>query len=555
MDIITNNPYRYLGVYSNSPTKERVANKGKMNAFLKVGKPVSFPLDIPALLPTIERTVETVGHAESELTLPLDQIRFAQFWWMNTTPLDKIAFNHLTSGNIEMAKTIWEKKNNVSSLQNRFVLSVINNDLNEAIKYAESLYTSFSDEFISSVIGDNIAASTPLWQMLIDSLVNEKVDILPFMDILENEEWKNYISEKTILPLIDALTHAIDSAKSSRGEGPASRLKAGQKLMSSTKSTLTQLRKCLKKSDIRYQTIVDKLATEILQCGIDYYNDSDDDDCATKAMKLQKYALTIAVGNMTKQRCKENVEILQKVIDNLPPTEVFAEDKAIREELRKYCLLPDKIVHAVTLLNNTKPYLASIKNKLGVNNSYYLKISTQIVGNALHNIIGEVNDAQSILKVNKDDPNAALAALLGLTRVKSALEEAWKATLIMDSFDMESEFKSNRYDVNRKTLKGLCDQLDVSTEFIHINKRRPIINCLPNSHTQKSNYTSSTNSQTSNKESNSFKVPGCLAYLIGVLIVGLIGAMVNGGDGFFVGCIWGLLLGGPLMKILIGKDE
>ena len=555
MDIITNNPYRYLGVYSNSPTKERVANKGKMNAFLKVGKPVSFPLDIPALLPTIERTVETVAHAESELTLPMDQIRFAQFWWMNTTPLDKIAFNHLTSGNIEMAKTIWEKKNNVSSLQNRFVLSVINNDLNEAIKYAESLYTSFSDEFISSVIGDNIAASTPLWQMLIDSLVNEKVDILPFMDILENEEWKNYISEKTILPLIDALSHAIDSAKSSRGEGPASRLKAGQKLMSSTKSTLTQLRKCLKKSDIRYQTIVDKLATEILQCGIDYYNDSDDDDCATKAMKLQKYALTIAVGNMTKQRCKENVEILQKVIDNLPPTEVFAEDKAIREELRKYCLLPDKIVHAVTLLNNTKPYLASIKNKLGVNNSYYLKISTQIVGNALHNIIGEVNDAQSILKVNKDDPNAALAALLGLTRVKSALEEAWKATLIMDSFDMESEFKSNRYDVNRKTLKGLCDQLDVSTEFIHINKRRPIINCLPNSHTQKSNYTSSTNSQTSNKESNSFKVPGCLAYLIGVLIVGLIGAMVNGGDGFFVGCIWGLLLGGPLMKILIGKDE
>lgn len=555
MDIITNNPYRYLGVYSNSPTKERVANKGKMNAFLKVGKPVSFPLDIPALLPTIERTVETVAHAESELTLPLDQIRFAQFWWMNTTPLDKIAFNHLTSGNIEMAKTIWEKKNNVSSLQNRFVLSVINNDLNEAIKYAESLYTGFSDEFVSSVVGDNMAVSTPLWQMLIDSLVNEKVDILPFMDILENEEWKNYISEKTILPLIDALTHAIDSAKSSRGEGPASRLKAGQKLMSSTKSTLTQLRKCLKKSDIRYQTIVDKLATEILQCGIDYYNDSDDDDCATKAMKLQKYALTIAVGNMTKQRCKENVEILQKVIDNLPPTEVFAEDKAIREELRKYCLLPDKIVHAVTLLNNTKPYLASIKNKLGVNNSYYLKISTQIVGNALHNIIGEVNDAQSILKVNKDDPNAALAALLGLTRVKSALEEAWKATLIMDSFDMESEFKSNRYDVNRKTLKGLCDQLDVSTEFIHINKRRPIINCLPNSHTQKSNYTSSTNSQTSNKESNSFKVPGCLAYLIGVLIVGLIGAMVNGGDGFFVGCIWGLLLGGPLMKILIGKDE
>ena len=125
--------------------------------------------------------------------------------------------------------------------------------------------------------------------------------------------------------------------------------------------------------------------------------------------------------------------------------------------------MPDKIVYAVTLLNNTKPHLASIKNKLGANNSYYLKISTQIVGNALHNIIGEVNDTQSILKIDKDKPNAASAALLGLTRVKSVLEEAWKATLIMDSFDMESEFKSNRYNVNRRTLEGLCDQLGVST--------------------------------------------------------------------------------------------
>lgn len=70
MDIIAKNPYRYLGVYSNSPIKERVANKGKMNAFLKVGKTVSFPLDLPNILPNIDRTVETVANAESELTLP-----------------------------------------------------------------------------------------------------------------------------------------------------------------------------------------------------------------------------------------------------------------------------------------------------------------------------------------------------------------------------------------------------------------------------------------------------------------------------------------------------
>lgn len=209
--------------------------------------------------------------------------------------------------------------------------------------------------------------------------------------------------------------------------------------------------------------IADKLGLEILQCAIDYFNDSEEPDAAHKAMSLQKYAKSIVVGQMAKDRCKENVDILQRIIDNLPPSEVFAEDRAIHEELRKYCLLPDKICHAVTLLNNTKPYIQSIKRKLGVSNAYYLKISTQIVGNALSNVIAEVNEAQSIFSADKDDPNAALAAILGITHVKSVLEEAWKATRLMDGFDMESDYKNDRYNKNRSILIELCEQLGVST--------------------------------------------------------------------------------------------
>lgn len=209
--------------------------------------------------------------------------------------------------------------------------------------------------------------------------------------------------------------------------------------------------------------VADKLGLEILQCGIDYFNDSEELDAAQKAMSLQKYAKSIVVGQMAKDRCKENVDILQKIIDNLPPSEVFAEDRAIREELRKYCSLPDKICHAITLLKNTKPHIQSIKRKLGVSNSYYLKISTQVVGNALSNIIAEVNDAQSIFNVDKNDRNAALAAILGITHVKTVLEEAWKATKIMDGFDMEADYKNGSYSENRSVLKGLCEQLGVST--------------------------------------------------------------------------------------------
>ena len=216
----------------------------------------------------------------------------------------------------------------------------------------------------------------------------------------------------------------------------------------------------LPKTDLQYQMIADKLGLEILQCGIDYFNEADEADTAHKAMKLQKYAMGIVVGQMAKDRCKENVDILQKIIDNLPPSEVYSEDRAIHEELRKYCLLPDKICHAVTLLNNTRPHLQAIKRKLGVSNGYYLKISSQVVGNALVNIIAEVNEAQSIFNGDKDD-SILFSGYLPL--LKTALREAWKATMIMDGFDMEYDFKSKKYNENRSILKELCEQLGVST--------------------------------------------------------------------------------------------
>lgn len=125
--------------------------------------------------------------------------------------------------------------------------------------------------------------------------------------------------------------------------------------MRNTENTLLQLKGFLSFTDLQYQMIADKLGLEILQCGIDYFNDSEEPDAANKAMSLQKYAQSIVVGQMAKDRCKENVDILQKIVDNLPPSEVFAEDRAIKEELRKYCQLPDKICHAVTLLKTQDP--------------------------------------------------------------------------------------------------------------------------------------------------------------------------------------------------------
>lgn len=538
--LIQNNPYRLLGIYSNSPTKERVANHNRLKAFLKVGKEVSLPLDIP-LLPTIIRTSETISDADAKLTLPNDQLLYAQFWFANVTPMDDIAMNHLIAGNADMAMSIWEKKDNVSSLQNRIVCALIQDNYTIAITCAEKLYSSHITDFINIVLGEcHTIDEGKLEYDFLDELCST-IGAKAIIPYLHNNNWKQYVSSRTIKPLIDTLQSAIDTAKASKGKGTTARYNAGVKLMNDTQTVVSQLKALLSVSDLQYQVIVDKLGLEILQCGIDYYNDSEAANSARKAMKLQSYALSIVVGKMAKDRCKENVDILQDIIDNLPPTEVFAEDKAIKEELRKFCQLPDKIAHALTLLNNTKPYLQSIKTKLGATNAYYLKLSTQVVGNALHNIIEEVNSMQNDSTFNM---NMILDRETALSSLKTVLRAAWNATKIMDAFDMESDFKTNRYNQNRTILKNLCDQLGVSTTTYvpRLSTQRPSVTTRP-SITQ---TLSSTNKQSNNKTSSS-NSSGCIIGIVCIAIGAAIGGVVAGGGGAVFGVVIGLVLYGKII--------
>lgn len=556
MNILQNNPYRLLGVYSNSPTKERLANHNRMKAFLKVGKPVSFPLDLLQYLTSINRTETSVVEAEAKLTLPKDQILYAQFWFVKATPLDEVAFKHLLSGEIDKAEEIWQKKECASSLQNLIVCSLMRNKYDFAIMCAEVLYgnTQYLNQLVSTIIGTggNFDVSNLAFSFL-DTLCDEigASKLLPFVT---NSSWKEHLGEKAVKPLVDSIQEAINIAQNTKRKGSNARLKAGEALRKNTRKNLLQLKNFLSTKDLQYQMIADKLGLEILQCGIDYFNDSEEPDAAHKAMSLQKYAKSIVVGQMAKDRCKENVDILQKNIDNLPPSEVFAEDRAIREELRKYCLLPDKICHAVTLLNNAKPHILSIKRKLGVSNAYYLKISTQIVGNALSNVITEVNEAQSIFSADKDDPNAALAAILGITHVKSVLEEAWKATRIMDGFDMEADYKSGRYSENRSILKRLCEQLGVSTSYTPSSsssqptQRKPTSTARSSASTTNrasaNRQTTSTNSYSSSS-SNSSSNNGCLiAFIVWIVLGCIAGAICVANDGDFAAgfCIAGVLV-------------
>lgn len=547
MNIIENNPYRQLGVYANSSTKERLANLNRLKAFLKVGKLVSFPLDLPQLLPPANRSEESVADAVAKLTLPREQMLYGQFWFLKATPIDEVAFRHIATGDVVSAERIWQKKEDASSLQNRIVCALMKGDYDSALSCANTLYNnvSYVRQLKSEVVGEDGNVKVEDMPLAFLDALSDEVGGRTLLPYLSCATWKKHVEDKAVKPLIESIDNAINEAQKSKGKASQARYATGTKLCKETKSALTQLKQMLSASDLQYQMIADKLGLAILQCGIDYYNDSDEPNSALKAMKLQGYANSIVVGAMAKDRCQKNVEILQKAVDNLPPAEVYAEDKAIHEELRKYNHLPDKICHAVTLLNNTKPHLQVIKRRLGVSNTYYLRTSTLIVGNALSNIIAEVNAAQSIFEPGENSRDAAIAAILGVGHVKSVLEEAWKATLIMDDFDMENDYRINRYNKNRSILRDLCTQMDVSTSTTRYTPRTSPPqathrNASPSTsaNLSKSSGTPRSSRSVSSDNSNSSSSDSSNGCAIGVLLGALgiaIGAAVGGEGGALAG--------------------
>lgn len=470
MNIIQLNPYRLLGIYSNSPTRERVANHNRMKAFLKVGRQLSFPLDLPSLLSPINRTTENIAEADAKLTLPSEQLKYAQFWFIKSTPIDDIAMNHLLAGDIDNAISIWQKKDNASSLQNRIVCALMQDDFATAIMCADKLYSLYSSDFINSVLGENHTVTIEnLSHDFLDTLCVEvgAQKLLPYM---QNDEWKQYVGDKIVRPLIESLQLAVNVAKGSRGKGANAilanaRYTSGVKLMNEAKKKLAQLKGLLSVGDMQYQMIADKIAQEILQCGIDYFNNTGDDDAPQKARLLQNYALSIAVGNLVKDRCKENVSILNNVGAEYVVRKELAQLSILIKNLRgsgdnnnplllKYGnigLLSRNVSDIKKIVDKSIPLLNIVKTKLG-NNMLYMNISSAIVSSAVNALVEVVNLQQTLLMYDKN-------------KLQSVIRDSVGLMITLGRMDMDAKTR-NYYNGNKSTLDSINSKLNPSGCYI-----------------------------------------------------------------------------------------
>ena len=466
LNLIKDNPYRFLGVYSNSPIKERVANANKLKAYLKVGKKVSFPADVADLIPLVERTAEGLDIANASLNLPLDQIKHALFWFNNGSSMDNVALGHLQAGNVEKCLEILAKKESFSSLINRGVISFVQGDNGGAIECITKVIhdDDYRREFLSSVAGEEFQIEeSELATMFIDSLQQE-ISVPELKDLFDrygtSADDDDIMTARAVDGPRNEILNAISEAKDAVNT-PTAQYLAGVHLMQKTTAPLAALKDMLGTDDMAFQTVVDKLATQILQCGINYYNKTKDEEDVQieKAYTLQNYALSIAVGRLVKERCAENVAILEKKKKELPPKAVRFYDKKIKEQLVAAVKRPNKSSVSQELVEACAPYLASIKDELGSTHEYYLQISTLVVAAGLSKVIDEFNSMMNdSLKIQLllDRENT-------LNKLRTMFRSAWKATLYMDKLDMDPDFRSSRFNQQKLALrKQVVELIDVN---------------------------------------------------------------------------------------------
>jgi hypothetical protein len=223
----------------------------------------------------------------------------------------------------------------VASTKGTFKLS----HFRKGIVLAKNIFANGNmDEYSKLIAGDRYDYNS---EKTLHFYINNILDsVKPFLDksdgISTNElvnsfatfpvEAKQFLNNKFFAKQIQSIDKEIAAAQSARKASAANATDAGKILQKNTKADLDYLRKTLGDDNFQYQTIADKLALAIVQCGIDAFN-----FCKTPNGEIDypnairseegyvheyEYAFSIAFTQRARDRAKENLDSCKQYIES-----------------------------------------------------------------------------------------------------------------------------------------------------------------------------------------------------------------------------------------------
>lgn len=365
MNSILNNPYRIAGILANSSEKDILKQKSKIKRFSEVGKEISSEYDFP-FLSSLSRSSTIIDKAFSDIEQNQNKVFYSLFWFLNLNPIDNTAIQHLISGNKEKAFEIWEKLsndkevnsknysafNNISTL---YLLGHSKEDLKRGITTKIKLIESenFKD-FVHTVADETFSIDTPKQiELLIDELLTlfkGKYSTSEAMELFSNCNGtaQKYLSKKFTEEPVHKIEVQIEQCNKKRINNKGNAYKFGTDLYTNTKSELALLKSIVGNANLQYKILADNIAKEMLQCSVDYFNESQEQEKSSnyleEAMKLAKLAESVAINDATKNKVKENISTLEgmkdqelsQIVEVLKSVKLMYEDneRKINQEVR-----------------------------------------------------------------------------------------------------------------------------------------------------------------------------------------------------------------------------
>ena len=330
LNVVVNNAFRLIGTPVNVKVKERLANLSKIKAYSRIGKELTFPLDLAKNLKKPNRTLDTVQQAISLLNTPNEFLKYSLFWIYTITPEQQQAAEFLAKGDLKSAEKIYRPCSDFASIISYSTSLFIAKRDNQAIKILTKFTANdkLKDEFtsfVSELNGQPIELTTEeLLGLQLDALLDSyqpydllkiytsinKSDKIPFYNNIET-----IINEKNAKKLLKKIESAIKSMETLINLDLAKAFHTCDKLIETCRVDLRYLEKSMGDTT-EFRNAGDNLAKCILRCSTAYHNKSEDPsfNSIKKSLSLLKKIKNFAHSNMILADIDRGINTLREIL-------------------------------------------------------------------------------------------------------------------------------------------------------------------------------------------------------------------------------------------------
>ncbi len=346
MNIIKQNPFRILGLVGNTTEKELQKQIDIIKRYAEVGKTKSFDYDFE-FIGDFTRNSDDIQQASNSIEQAHKKLLYSLFWFVKDNQFDEIAFNNLKENQADKAIEIWNKtlkeeitSKNYSSYHNLstlyIALSTIDNQIElELLQIGIALkgnliHSEILKDFSKLVTGNGIA-NVPI--EISKKFVDEVIELLkPYLNknngLSTNDlislfntyptGIQKYISSKYTEGPISNIENKIDKTIKKRKDNARNAVEYGEELYKSTDSDINLLKKLMDGSNMQFQMLVNKLANELLECSIVFYNywskdSAENFDPFTDTLRIAKYARNVGPSGQAESRVIETIDALEEM--------------------------------------------------------------------------------------------------------------------------------------------------------------------------------------------------------------------------------------------------